>query len=280
MDPRSLGRSVGIATFLVALGACATSGAQLPTGASLERSKAALQMPMRALAAGYSDVGEYSCHYSGTEIHYNGNTTLQLVNCLLEAPGGSRTLVITSSGGNVDFAVLAGVVTNDMDLDVQVVGWCASSCANYILPAARRILVDQHSVVFVHGGPQTPDREKLVSAFGQGGFTEDSPGFAKMVDENLARSWLSFHLHKNFKVRFDVGERYYDLADTHAAVSASRRDGESSLLYVDPGWLVACLPRSAIIAEPPSKAGLRQLFPGYNLVSFSEARGEPDDCGP
>jgi hypothetical protein len=235
---------------------------------------------MRSLVAGYSDVGEYSCHYSGAEIHYNGNTTLQLVNCLLEAPGGSRTLVITSSGGNVDFAVLAGMVTNDMDLGVRVVGWCASSCANYVLPAARRILVDQHSVVFVHGGPQPPDREQMVSAFGQAGFTEDSPGFAAMVDENLARSELSFRLHENFKVRFDVGERYYDLADTRAAASASRKDGESDLVYVDPGWLEACLPRSAIIAEPPSKAGLRQLFPGYNLVSFSEARGEPHDCGP
>ena len=279
MVPVSVGKlRFGAFFFLAFVTACTTTNDFEGASVTYERSRAALEMPMRSIYSGYSDVGEYACNYAGTRIHYNGNTTLQLVNCLMEAPSGSRTLSITSSGGNVDFGIFAAQVVSAMALDVEVVGWCASSCANYILPAAKRVYVDQHSVVFVHGAPQPPDRGRLVEAISKSGLTKDSPGFDAVVDDNMERSELTYRLHNNFKAQFQVGDYYYNLADISSAPEPAAKAGTSKLVYVDPGWLRACMPDVEVVAEAPNARGLQELFPKYSLFSFSQVRGRENKC--
>lgn len=261
-----------------ALGACATGQVFAPPDETYARSSQALEMPMRALFP--SDVGEYTCDYAEDRILYNGNTTLQLANCLLEAPSGSRTLAITSSGGNVDIAIYVAELVHGVGLDVEVIGWCASSCANYVLPAAERVILDQHSVVFVHGAPTAPDRDALVAAISKAGCAPDSPGFDDIVDDNMKRSELTYRLHGNFMARFNVGAAYYDVSDIYSGPHQATKPGASNLVLVDPAWLAACLPGVEIVAEPPNLQGLQGLFPRYNLVSFSQARGDGYDCSP
>ena len=263
---------------LFLLTACESAADFQPANITYERSRDALEMPMRSVA--YSDVGEYSCRYVDEDIHYNGNTTLQLVNCLMEAPAGSRTLVLTSSGGNVDFGIFAAQFVRSMRLDVEVVGWCASSCANYILPAARRVYLDQHSVVFVHGAPQPPDRDQLIGALASSGFTEGMPDFETVVHDNMQRSELTYRLHQNFKKMFHVGDYYYELGDVYSSEKLVARPGTSNLVFVDPQWLQACLTHVDVIAEAPNIPDLQKLFPRYNLVSFSQVRGHEYKCFP
>jgi hypothetical protein len=233
-------------------------------------------MPNRAVASGYSDVGEFSCAYSGKNIHYNGNTTLQLVNCLLEAPAESRTLAISSSGGDVDLAIFAAHIVKEMALDVEVVGWCASSCANYILPAAERIYLDQHSLVYVHGAPGPPDRDRMIAALAKASFTAESPNFDQVLGDNLKRSELTYQLHNNFRRKFRVGEYYYDLEDIGAARASE--DHGRDIYVVDPGWLRRCLPGVDVVAEAPNPEGLQKLFPTRNLVWFSDIRSPDNTC--
>lgn len=264
----------GVLSFLLSASAYADGfGA---ADVTYERSRKALEMPMRA--AGYSDVAEYTCSYADKSIHYNGNTTLQLVNCLLDAPQDSGKLVITSSGGDADVAIFAAHVVSEMALDVEVVGWCASSCANYILTAAKRVYLDQHSVVYVHGAPGVPDRERLIKALEKSGFTDSSPKFEATVSDNMKRAALSYELHNNFREKFRVGEYYYDLDDIAAARESVVRTDSKDLYLVDPDWLRRCLPDVEIIAEVPNIEGLRKLHPMRNLVVFSDVRGPDMSC--
>ncbi|MDP3459998.1 MAG: hypothetical protein Q8S09_12070 [Hyphomonas sp.] len=273
---RTIRNGLGTCLLLLPFTTCASARNVELAEASYERSRTALEMPMRA--QGYSDVGDFTCSYSGKIIYYNGNTSLQLVNCLLEAPEDSSKLVITSSGGDADVAIFAAHVMSEMVLDVEVVGWCASSCANYILPAARRIYLDQHSLVAVHGAPGPPDRERLIEALGRAGLTDSSPKFETTVSDNLKRAALSYQLHNNFRKKFRVGEYYYYLDDIAAARETEGIADSGDMYLVDPFWLRRCLPGVEIVAEAPNRKGLQELLPMYTFVAFSDVRGPDDSC--
>jgi len=245
-------------------------------GHSFGRSQEALEFSTEANSGGYSDTGPYKCTYEEGAIHYNGNTTMQLVNCLMEAPEDARLLVITSAGGDVDVAIFAAHLVSGMKLDVEVVGRCASSCANYILPAAKRIRVDPFSIVLVHGGPLPPNRESLIEAMAKAGFTSERPNFEKAVEDNLVRSALTHRLHENFVRNYSVNSGYYHFDDIRQAVAEQELSYPG--FFLDPYWLKACLPGVEVIADEPERESLVELFPKHQLVSFSDIRGQKGEC--
>jgi hypothetical protein len=69
---------------------------------------------------------------------------------LLQDPAVAR-LVITSGGGLVDAALELAEVVHARRLDVEVPVSCLSSCANYVVPAARRKLLARAGVLGWHG---------------------------------------------------------------------------------------------------------------------------------
>lgn len=243
---------------------------------SFERSQEALTFLRASAAGGYSNVGPYRCSYEGGAIHYNGNTTLQLVNCLLEAPADARLLMITSAGGDVDVAMFAAHLVSEMKLDVEIVGDCASSCANYILPAARRVRIDPYSVVMVHGGPMPPDRQKIVDALAKSGLTSEQPNFEKVVEENLLRGGLSHRLHENFVKKFAVKRGYYHFDPIRQHIAD--QELSNPFILVDPYWLKACLPQVDVVTDEPDREHIEKLFPGRTLVFFSDVLGYEGDC--
>lgn len=255
---------------------CARAEGWSERASSYERSEAALKFLNESNARGYSDVGPYLCSYEGREIHYNGNTTLQLVNCLLEAPADARLLVITSAGGNVDVAMFGAHLVSEMKLDVEVVGLCGSSCANYILPAAGRVRIDPYSVVMVHGGPLPPDRDEMIEALAKSGFTSERPNYEQTIEDNLMRSDISYRLHSNFVKKFAVKPGYYHFDPVREYIA------EQSVSYpfmlLDPYWLKACLPHVDIVADEPDRAQVEKLFPRKGIVFFSDALGFEGAC--
>lgn len=260
----------------VALSACASTPEFLTAQQSFERSRKALQ-PLAGQKREYSDVDVYNCAYDGERIVYTGNTTIQLVNCLLGADNNVERLVITSRGGAVDEAVFAAYLVGRMQLDVEVVGQCVSSCANYILPAAARIHLDRHSVVSVHGSPAPPDRDRMIEAFAKAGWTSERPDFEEALDRNLLSSEETFRLHTHFAAEFNVGRLYYDVAKVHA-FGLEETGAASIMIVVDPDWLAACIPDVQVIAEQPDIEGLASLFVGHHLVTYSSALGRPGNC--
>ncbi len=273
---KHLGLSI-FASMLSLAAAAAPENASF-AGDSFERARKALEMPLAAIQAGPSDVGAYRCAYEGPVIQYNGATTLQLVNCLMEAPKDASRLVITSAGGEVNHAIFAAYVVKVRELDVEVVGMCASSCSNYILPSAKRAYLDKFSAILVHGGGTPPDREEMAASIRRAGYTEDSPAFEQIVSDNLKRSELTYRLHKNFVRDFNIGERLYDLEDIWSARRAMGQQNTSGMIRVDPASLQECLPDVEIIAEAPNLEGLQKLLPKYNLGSFADVRGAGSSC--
>lgn len=69
---------------------------------------------------------------------------------LLQDPA-VRRLVITSPGGLVTFSLDMAEAILDRGLDLEVPEACLSSCANYILPAARRKRLGSATAVGWHG---------------------------------------------------------------------------------------------------------------------------------
>ncbi len=62
-----------------------------------------------------------------------------------------QRLVIDSPGGDVDAGLTLGQWIADHAVDVEVVGLCASACANYVFAAARRKIIDDGGLVVWHG---------------------------------------------------------------------------------------------------------------------------------
>lgn len=78
-------------------------------------------------------------------------------------------LSIRSKGGPVTAGMPLGRWVRERGLDIKVMEYCMSSCANYVFPAGRRKVVSNFAVIGYHGGPSS----------GQYGFTDDTQ---KMVD--------------------------------------------------------------------------------------------------
>ena len=61
------------------------------------------------------------------------------------------TLIIQSEGGDVSAGIALAKEVHSRNLTVIVRGYCNSSCANYVLPAAKTVFVEPDSVILFHG---------------------------------------------------------------------------------------------------------------------------------
>jgi len=65
-----------------------------------------------------------------------------------------KTLILGSMGGDVNSAFKMGLAINQKGLKVILDGPCLSSCANYLVPAASRLVVLPWAFIGMHGSPQ------------------------------------------------------------------------------------------------------------------------------
>ncbi|RUO76251.1 hypothetical protein [Idiomarina seosinensis] len=73
-----------------------------------------------------------------------------------------KTLHISSPGGSVEDGIALGKWVWQNDIEVHIDGICASSCANYVLPAAKKVYLSSNSVLLWHGSSYQPDVSKAV----------------------------------------------------------------------------------------------------------------------
>ncbi len=91
-------------------------------------------------------------YFAAGRITYTGHTGNELGKCLDGAHIPEvRELRITSHGGDA-WQTLQVIERYSGKIDLVIVDhWCNSSCANYVIPAAKRLVVMPHSYVIVHG---------------------------------------------------------------------------------------------------------------------------------
>jgi len=71
-------------------------------------------------------------------------------------------LHIRSNGGPVEDGIVLGKWVWKNGIEIYIDGVCASSCANYVLPAAKKVHLSSESVLLWHGSSYQPDVSKAV----------------------------------------------------------------------------------------------------------------------
>lgn len=100
-------------------------------------------------------------HYDGG-INEDANSRIfMLYKSLTEKP---ETLEITSNGGDVMEGIRLGNWVFDNKLNVIVGKGCASSCANYVFPAANKKYLRKGSALIWHGNSYQKDVNERVEA--------------------------------------------------------------------------------------------------------------------
>jgi len=148
------------------------------------------------------------CIYPASgHVVYSGHAGLDLGACLDGAQASEiRELKITSHGG--DAVQTLHVVTRyrgKIDL-VIVAQWCNSSCANYVIPAAKKLIVLPNSYVVVHGSidPQAvakdmdTQRKALADKYPQIPASEWDKTFEKSLTDAKAQRAIQDKFEKRY----------------------------------------------------------------------------------
>lgn len=110
-----------------------------------------------ALPAMAADVETTQVYLDNGRLEYVGlldSTANQRLFDLYEKLATKPTvLAIRSRGGEVYTGMQLGAWVHAHKLDVRVVEFCMSSCANYVFPAGVRKTVSNFAVIGYHGGP-------------------------------------------------------------------------------------------------------------------------------
>jgi hypothetical protein len=81
-------------------------------------------------------------------------TFVQVRGRIAQSKADKKTFIVKeSAGGNGGAALAIGILLHRHNWDVEVVGLCASSCANWIFPAGKAKYLNGQSMLLFHGGP-------------------------------------------------------------------------------------------------------------------------------
>ncbi len=87
----------------------------------------------------------------------NGEAVLRAIRLARTSEKPITKLIITSPGGDISAGIEFGYFIKEKNLEVDVRKLCFSACANYILPAAKKVVIKRDSMVAWHGGAMQED---------------------------------------------------------------------------------------------------------------------------
>ncbi len=205
---------------------------------ALERS----QVAIRAVGD-----GTIECRLSGdSTVLYVGPTDDSLLHCLAEHRSPGLTLLISSGGGDAVKAIEAANSIAERGWAIRVRGICASSCGNWLIPAASSVTVEPFSAILLHGGPVNSDAyveavQDQVEARQRAEYPEVS-NEAILEGRRIMRS-VMLHLldaHGAFVEAQDVRPEWY-LLDEFAGPDGGF--SPSDFAVIDPNYLERQAPR-------------------------------------
>ena len=117
-------------------------------------SAALLALSSPAMAAGEDTTQVY---FSNGQLEYigpiNQQANQQLIALYDSLAAKPAVLSIRSPGGEVNAGMDLGGWVRAHKLDVRVMEFCLSSCANYVFPAGIKKIVSNFAMIGYHGGP-------------------------------------------------------------------------------------------------------------------------------
>ncbi len=169
-----------------------------------------------------------TCERDGQMLRIKGPTDARLVSCL-DSAEDILIVEITSQGGSVRNAIEAGRKLRATGAAMVIVGYCESSCANYLVPAAANVRIAAGARIVLHGSVDAwaLERGAAMDLYAlQRDFADETgvtPGWLMMRTGEDARSGRDG--------RFVTSD----------ATDAAER-GRSRYIIVEPAFLASCLP--------------------------------------
>ena len=180
---------------------------------------------------------------------------------LVEQARPSKVL-LKSSGGDVEAAIEIANIIRSRGMDVEVIGECFSSCANYLFPAGKNKVISGSGIVAWHGnvnhllylhntGKKPIDPKNLVAVIKQ---AELESAYFESIGVNQFICWfgkiqpfsvkhyyfLSVRDMERFGLRNVVVRPNYEASD----VSGFNANGVEKVRYLSVDW-------NSFKAEPP-----------------------------
>ena len=181
-----------------------------------------------------------SCTWSadGSQVTITGPTDRRMLDCLLQRDAAPDTLQINSLGGNVEYALTIAERLAPSAPRVIVDGNCSSSCANFILPIARHIVLLPDALVLLHGSADPA----LLARFEREGSGSDA--FRKLAErqarfvgaQGIAPGWLLYR----------TGEQDEPPWGVYVTGSPDDDGASGRFLLVGEDFLGSCLPTRPI----------------------------------
>lgn len=103
------------------------------------------------LAAGCGSDNANSTIDADTTYAIRGELSEVHIEELQQFPGNLKKVVVNSPGGKAGLGVQIGKFLHERDLPIYVVHECSSSCAEYILPGAKYVIVVGNPIIGFHG---------------------------------------------------------------------------------------------------------------------------------
>jgi hypothetical protein len=123
----------------------------------------------------------------------SSETFVQARDCLVRFTAAKKTFVVEDSeGGDGPAALALGILIHRHNWDVEVVGVCPSSCANWIFPAGKTKYLNSHSFLVFHGGPHQANLLEMA----------DQPDHAAAADGAPAGSVVLGQVNKEGTISF------------------------------------------------------------------------------
>jgi hypothetical protein len=92
-------------------------------------------------------------------------------------------LSIRSPGGEVNAGMTLGAWVHAHKLNVKVMEFCLSACANYVFPAGSKKIISNFAVIGYHGGPRDPSKLQLGAEAQAAYDALDAAGQKAFMDE-------------------------------------------------------------------------------------------------
>ena len=195
----------------------------------------------------------YACEREGGVLRMGGPSH-DLLDCALTHDAEPPDVVVVSSfGGQVAESIAVADVLAGWDTILRVEGWCASSCANYFIPVARRVEVADRAEILLHGSID----DAHLARSRRNGFADGERHHAAQAGfearHGVHRGWLLWRDEGDKPTswgRHVEGEGTIWLPE-------ERRRKRRSMISVTPDFAASCLPVVPFVWKPGAAALVR-----------------------
>ena len=196
----------------------------------------------------------YATH---NELHLRGEITPALVACVKSGnPRAVETLIVNSEGGAVQSAIdIADLLPTKLDIIIE--DKCNSSCANFFIPLANRLILRPNSMIGLHGSIDAGLRERH-----EGEIEEKNLTKLEMTTRRQTAFARKHNIHPGWLLKRTANEYETQNSGAYMVDPASQNGvnfGDHPVILVNTALLESCFPDIAIEGLSQSLVNLDRL---------------------